>query len=518
MALVLLSCALAGEARAARDDLPSRAWRAVKRIPGDLADAASRAMREFEAGLEEGRRGKSARRPPAQAAPGEKAAVRAEAAPATAGAAPEPEADLLPGAEVGRADAAFLAGAGASAPASGATTSAAGGSAPRSALAPASAPIAAPERRPSPGAPILHGVLLGALGTLALGAGALLVGRRLRGTRRAVDTSAHRAAPALHELPTLPLVRPDELPTRPRAPLDPDLAARSEAALAAALASAYADRPTPFPGAGRYQLLEEIGRGGMGVVYRAHDKRLDRIVALKRLTDDLQAHPRAVQLLLREARAAAQLNHPNIVTVYDVDHEDGAYFITMELLEGHTLASLLRRRGRFTAPEAVWLAHQAASGLAYAHERRIVHRDVKTANLFLTRDRVVKIMDFGLAKMVEAVRRRSTRIGGTPDYMAPEQALGLEVDGRADLYALGVTLYELLTGSVPFAEGDTPEQRRHAPAPDPRERAPETPAVLAELVLELLAPEPERRPASAAEVVERLRAIDPAALRAAAGG
>jgi predicted Ser/Thr protein kinase len=499
MALVVLSVALAGEARAARDDIPSRAWRAIKRIPGDLADATSRAMREFEAGLDEGRRGRSARRPPAASEPAEAASARGEAASPAGGAESTADATSpppLPAAATGAAPEAPP-------------------SAPGSAPAPGSALIAAPERRPPPRSPILHGVLLGALGTAVIGAGFLLVGRRLR---RAVDASPREIAPALHELPTLPLVTPDELPTRPRAPLDPELLARSEAALAAALASADADRPTPFPGAGRYQLLEEIGRGGMGVVYRAHDKRLDRVVALKRLTERLQSHPRAVQLLLREARAAAQLNHPNIVTVYDVDHEDGAYFITMELLEGHTLASLLRRRGRFTAPEVVWLAHQAASGLAYAHERRIVHRDVKTANLFLTRDRVVKIMDFGLAKMVEAVRRRSTRIGGTPDYMAPEQALGLEVDGRADLYALGVTLYELLTGSVPFAEGDAPAQRGHAPPPDPRERAPETPAVLAELVLELLAPDPHRRPGSAAEVVERLRAIDPAALRGAAEG
>ncbi|HSJ73037.1 MAG TPA: serine/threonine-protein kinase, partial [Miltoncostaeaceae bacterium] len=207
----------------------------------------------------------------------------------------------------------------------------------------------------------------------------------------------------------------------------------------------------------------------------------------------------------------------NIVTVYDVDHEDGGYFLTMELLEGHPLATLLRRRGRFTPAEVLWLGRQAAAGLAYAHERRIVHRDVKTANLFLTRSRVLKIMDFGLAKMIEAVRRRSTRIGGTPDYMAPEQTLGLEVDGRADLYALGATLHELLTGAVLFEEGDAMRHQRQTPPPDPRERAPEVPAALAELVLQMLAKQPEGRPSSAAEVVARLRAIEGAAARGGPG-
>ena len=133
-----------------------------------------------------------------------------------------------------------------------------------------------------------------------------------------------------------------------------------------------------------------------------------------------------------------------------------------------------------------------------------MHRDIKTGNLFFTRGKVVKIMDFGLAKMVEEVRRATTVIGGTPYYMAPEQSLGEAVDHRADLYALGVTFYELLTGRVPFRDGDVAFHHRHTPVPDPRELVPELPAAWAELVLELMAKSPDERPASAAVVAERL--------------
>lgn len=266
--------------------------------------------------------------------------------------------------------------------------------------------------------------------------------------------------------------------------------------------------PAPFGSDGRYEILEQVGAGGMGVVFRARDTRLDRIVALKRLPESLRDHPRAVELFLREARSAARLNHPNLVTIHDVDQEDGRYFITMEFLEGQPLAVLLRQRGRFRPRTVQRLGLQAAAGLQYAHENRIVHRDVKTSNLFLTRDRTLKIMDFGLAKVLEEVRRASTIVGGTPYYMAPEQSLGLAVDGRADLYALGVTFFELLTGSLPFTTGDVAYHHRHTPPPDPRERAPGLPERFARLVLEMLAKEPEARPASAGVVTARLRELD----------
>ncbi len=260
-------------------------------------------------------------------------------------------------------------------------------------------------------------------------------------------------------------------------------------------------------GSERYDILEEIGAGGMGIVYKALDRRLAREVALKRLPDNLKENPRAVDLFLREARAAARLNHPNIVTVHDVDHEDGQYFITMELMVGTPLSDVVRARGRVTPLDTARLGVQVTSGLAYAHAQRIVHRDIKTANLFFTHDRVVKIMDFGLAKMLEEVRRASTVIGGTPYYMAPEQAAGRNVDHRADLYAFGATLFELLTGRPPFTEGDVAYHHRHTPPPDPRDLVAGLPDAMGSLVLDLLAKDPALRPESAAEVGRRLTAI-----------
>ena len=287
-------------------------------------------------------------------------------------------------------------------------------------------------------------------------------------------------------------------------------AAREETAIR----SAGQDEKTSAPPVeSRYELLAEAGRGGMGVVHKARDRRLGRVVALKRLPDNLKDHPTAVSLFLREARAAAALNHPNIVTLYDADQEDGQYYLTMEFLEGHPFNQILKERGRLKVRDTLALAVQVATGLQYAHEQRIVHRDIKTSNLFLTRERVVKIMDFGLAKMLEEVRRANTVIAGTPYYMAPEQAAGETVDHRADLYAFGVTLFELLTGSVPFSKGDVTYHHRHTPAPDPRERVQDIPEVVAKLILRLMAKQPEARFATTAEVSGILRKLARAARR-----
>jgi serine/threonine protein kinase len=246
----------------------------------------------------------------------------------------------------------------------------------------------------------------------------------------------------------------------------------------------------------------------MGVVLKARDTRLGRVVALKRMPENLKSNPTAVQLFLREARAAAALSHPNIVTLFDAGQEaDGSYYLTMELLEGFGLDAVLAKRGKLTPRDAVRLGIQIARGLQFAHEKGVIHRDIKTANLFFTRDRVVKIMDFGLAKMTEEVRRSATVIGGTPYYMAPEQAAGESVDHRADLYAFGVTLFELVTGGVPFREGDVTHQHRHSPAPDPRERVADLPEPLAQLILRLLAKAPDQRPACAADVVRALEGL-----------
>jgi tetratricopeptide (TPR) repeat protein len=256
---------------------------------------------------------------------------------------------------------------------------------------------------------------------------------------------------------------------------------------------------TAFLAQNRYEIIQEIGRGGMGVVFKARDTRLQRIVALKQLPENLREHPKAVALFLREAQSAARLNHANIVTVYDTDQEDGKFFITMEYLEGYPVNHILRKKGRISSKNVAQLGVQIAAGLDYAHQRGIVHRDIKSANLFFTLERTVKIMDFGLAKMMEEVRRGTTVIGGTPYYMAPEQAVGENVDHRADIYAFGVTLYELLTGNVPFSDGDVAYHHRHTPPKDPRQLVPEIPEPMARLVLHMMEKRVEARCPSAAE-------------------
>jgi serine/threonine protein kinase len=306
---------------------------------------------------------------------------------------------------------------------------------------------------------------------------------------------------------------------RRREPTFPNIAARIELLRKARSASGHlfnssGGRPldqgaTAFVGDVRYELLEEIGRGGMGVVYRARDSRLDRIVALKRLPEGLRRHhPRALQFFLREAQSAARLNHPNIVTVFDADQQDGQFFITMELLEGQPLHTILHERGQLSPSNVLGIARQACRGLEYAHAQGIVHRDIKTANLFVTADRVVKIMDFGLAKVLAEVRGATTMVSGTPYYMSPEQVLGKDVDHRSDLYSFGVTLFELSTGVVPFDTGEVAYHHRHTPVPDPQAIRPDMPDDLAQFILRLLSKDPEDRYQSATEMLKVLTEMD----------
>jgi tetratricopeptide (TPR) repeat protein len=243
--------------------------------------------------------------------------------------------------------------------------------------------------------------------------------------------------------------------------------------------------------------VEQVG-GGMGVVYRARDRRL-AATSRKRMPESLRT-TRAPSSLSARRRAPPRLNHAN--TCVRRGRGDGVY-ATMELLRADALG-LLRARGR--ASDAIRLSSRR-SGLAYAHTHKIVHRDIKSSNLFLTEERVVKIMDFGLAKMLEEVRRTTTVVGGTPYYMAPEQAAGESVDARADLYAFGVTLFELVTGARPFEEGDVTWHHHYTPAPDPRSKGADVPEAFAALILALLAKDPAARPASAEAVGRQLQAI-----------
>jgi len=207
---------------------------------------------------------------------------------------------------------------------------------------------------------------------------------------------------------------------------------------------------------GRYEIESELGRGSMGVVYKAHDPRIGRTVALKVLAFSFPLGPGEEQEFLArffdEARIAGQLNHPNIVTIFDVGEKsaDGESYIAMEYVTGTNLHDLLASGGRLPVMQVVDVVEQAARALDYAHENGVVHRDIKPANILLTDTGQVKILDFGIARLVSAGRTGPGRLFGTPNYMAPEQVTGAEVDGSADQFALGVTLYQLLTGERPF--------------------------------------------------------------------
>ena len=256
----------------------------------------------------------------------------------------------------------------------------------------------------------------------------------------------------------------------------------------------------------RYQLEAEIGRGGMSIVYRARDTLLEREVAVKELlASALDADGRAK--LLREARAAASLNHPNIVSVFDVSEAEGRPFIVMELVEGTSLQA----QPPTELKETIRIARQICSALEHAHSQGIVHRDLKPENVLLAPDGTAKLADFGFARSVASRLTSEGTIAGTVFYLAPELALGHEFDGRADLYALGVMLYELATGRLPFS-GDDPvaviTQHLHAPVVPPRAKNPDIPSALDALILRLLSKSPQDRPATAAEVLAVLEQPD----------
>lgn len=257
---------------------------------------------------------------------------------------------------------------------------------------------------------------------------------------------------------------------------------------------------------GRYQIVGELGRGGMGIVYKAKDTSLDRMVAYKVLPESLRENPQALKNFMREAKAAAQLNHPGIVTVYDTGEQDGRYYIAMEYVDGTTLKEIVRRRGVISPAGILHVLVQVCEALAYAHENRVVHRDIKSANTMWTRDKKAKIMDFGLAKVVEEVRNHTTVVSGTPYYMSPEQTLGRNIDHRTDIYSLGVTIFEMATGTVPFKEGNIPYHHVHTPPPDVRDLRPELPAGLASVVSRCMQKDPAARYQSAREILTEVRA------------
>ncbi len=260
---------------------------------------------------------------------------------------------------------------------------------------------------------------------------------------------------------------------------------------------------SPAPGTtllGRYRVTSELGRGAMGVVHRAWDDKLEREVAIKEMAEDLRKYPEALKLFTQEAKALAQLNHTNIVAMYDQITDERSVYMIMEFVDGVPLEKIIEERGALPWLEAVGIVDQVCAGLAYAHARKVIHRDIKPANVFVANDRTVKLGDFGLARVMREVTIRRTEIRGTPLYMAPEQITGTDVDHRTDLYAVGCTLFELVTGRPPFIDGDILYAQMNLPPPAPSSLDPKLPKALDELVLRLLAKHAEDRPASANEV------------------
>jgi serine/threonine protein kinase len=271
---------------------------------------------------------------------------------------------------------------------------------------------------------------------------------------------------------------------------------------------------------GNYVVLTELGRGGMGDVYVAQDTRLDRRVALKLPRRDITASVDRLRLFQREARAAAALNHPNIVHLYSVEEADGLIFMTMELVQGRTLREILRAGAPLALPQVFAFTSQIAEGLACAHAAGVLHRDLKPGNVMITDDDRVKILDFGVAKFFNPVAMwdqeaaTTTRKGstttrevssggttvGTVGYMSPEQALGKTLDARTDLFALGVMLFEMATGRAPFV-GDTPaaifDHLLNRQPLSAMTLNPELPATLADIIEKALEKDPERRYRSA---------------------
>jgi serine/threonine protein kinase len=261
---------------------------------------------------------------------------------------------------------------------------------------------------------------------------------------------------------------------------------------------------------GNYKIVSELGRGGMAVVYRAYQASLNRYVAIKVLPPHLGFDQEFVERFQREALASAQLRHPNIVVIHDVGHEQGFYFIVMELLEGHTLKQIVEEEGALSVERATRIVEQVAAALDYAHQRGFVHRDVKPANIFVSKEDHTTLTDFGIAKAASEAQQltRTGMLMGTPEYMSPEQAEGEEVDYRTDLYALGVVLYQMLVGQVPF-RGTTPHAILHAVIYEPpvplRRIRPDLSPGIESVVLKAIDKRPERRYQSGAELVEALR-------------
>src|ERR687888_1806920 len=261
----------------------------------------------------------------------------------------------------------------------------------------------------------------------------------------------------------------------------------------------------------RFRLDEKIGAGGMSTVYRAFDPTLERWVAIKLMHRDISSDPDQLERFRREARAAAALNHPHVVTVIDAGEDEGTPYIVFEYVEGETLKERIRRFGRLPVPEAVAYAIEIGRALSSAHARRLVHRDIKPQNVLIDEEGRAKVTDFGIARSLEVQGLTAPgRVLGTTDYVSPEQALGHEVTEQSDIYSLGICLYEMLTGEIPFkADTQVATAMKHVrePMPDVQRVRPEVSAALASVVEHATAKETANRYLTVDQMVRDLEQV-----------
>ena len=264
---------------------------------------------------------------------------------------------------------------------------------------------------------------------------------------------------------------------------------------------------------GRYRVLKELGRGAMGLVYLGKDPTIQRFVAIKTMRLDPADHDDKLQdvkaRFFREAESTGRLSHPNIVTIYDAGEENDLGYIAMELIEGTPLKQWSRKPNLMPVNEVLLTVATVADALDYAHQQGVVHRDIKPANIMLTKDRVVKVMDFGIAKMASSSKTQTNIVLGTPTYMSPEQIAGKKVDGRSDIFSLGIVLFELLTGQLPFTADNLSAvlfSIAHHPHPAIQTLRPDLPPMVQEIVDRALQKELLHRYRRAEEFAGELRA------------
>ena len=264
--------------------------------------------------------------------------------------------------------------------------------------------------------------------------------------------------------------------------------------------------------AGRYQIIEEIGRGGMGRIYKVFDTEIDEKVALKLIKPEVAADKGNIERFRNEMKFARQVGHRNVSRMFDLGKHEGTYFITMEYVPGEDLKSFIRRIGQLPVGKAVAIAKQVAEGLIEAHRQGVIHRDLKPRNIIIDREGNAKIMDFGIARSLksEGMTEKGIMVG-TPEYMSPEQTESSDIDQRSDIYSLGILLFEMLTGRIPF-EGETPlsiaiKQKTEAP-PRPEEFNPGISQDLSQLILKCMEKDPANRYQSSEEVLASLEMIE----------